>query len=103
MLFCYRCAYKHLSMAFRVWDELHSGYAGDTAHTASLMADLAWASEHLQDRQPDIAAQIRSARLLIMEELITRPGEAPTTRPAFEEYLQLVLSLLQEDYRKHGK
>ena len=102
MFFCYRCAYKHLAMAARVWDELQGGYAEDTAHIAALIGDLAWASDHVRELQPDIAHQIREDRLKVMEELIKYPGQPPKSRPAFEDYFKLILQFLQEDFRKHG-
>jgi hypothetical protein len=99
MLSCYKCAFKHLSQAQRVYGEICQGYAGDVEHLASLVGDLACASDHLLEKQPDLAGVIRGDRILLLDFFAARPGEIPTYRPDFKTYLRLVIDLMVEDER----
>lgn len=90
---CYKCAFKHLSMAKKVWTELHTGYAGDIPHIASLIGDLACAEAHLFEKQPDLAAAIRTDRRKIFDEVLAHPDKPPDHKPDFNVYLDAVFQL----------
>jgi len=80
-------------MAKRVWTELHTGYAGDIPHIASLIGDLACAEAHLFEKQPDLVAAIRSDRRKILDEILAHPDRPPTHKPDFNAYLDAVFQL----------
>lgn len=100
---CYECAFKHLSVASRVWVELQNGYGDDVGHISAFLGDLACAAEHLYETQPELASSIRNDRIVLLKEFVDKPGLPPNTRPSFEEYMRVLLEIMQSEKSKQNR
>ena len=93
MVDCYKCAFKHISVAKRVYYELRHGYHNDVVHIAWFVAEMACAADHLADKQPDMAEALRKDRLQVSEEMLITQGP-PKHLPEFDGYLKEVYRLM---------
>ena len=80
--FCYDCAFKHLSCARILWNEINNGY-DNTDHISYMIGNMALAETHIFELHPDIAYLIRDGRKQAWEGILA--GEV--VRPDFETYL----------------
>ena len=70
---CRECAKKHVSSCFVVIQELLGSYKGDAQHEAHLEGNLAEASSHLINLEPDLSILIRNLRTSIFPGGICKP------------------------------
>jgi hypothetical protein len=70
--FCARCAIKHLGKAKILMDESKLGYPH---HVWYAMANMSEAEDEIVDRMPEMAAEIRLARLSLQTGL--QEGKTP--------------------------
>ena len=83
--FCYDCTFKHLSRARVLWNEVMNGYE-NVDHIGYVVGHMASAEEHIFERHPKIANEIREGRKKFWDSCLAGDIE----RPEFEIYLQHV-------------
>lgn len=101
---CYKCAFKHIAQASKVFDELRQGYEADVSHIGEVVGNLACAADHLLDKQPDLSNEIRSDRVEFLNSVVENPGKSPIVSPDFSGYLRVLFELmLDEERMKNGR
>ena len=93
MVHCYKCAFKHVYAAKRVYYELRHGYASDPVHIAWFVAEMSCATDHLSEQQPDMAESLRLDRLKVFDEMVSFPGPVIFS-PDFDGYIKEIFKLI---------
>ena len=89
--FCYDCAFKHISAAKVVWNELNMGYFNND-HISYVVGNLHAAEVHLFELYPDIANDIRAGRKLFWDGVL----DGDIVRVDFDKYLDAVMTAATE-------
>ena len=80
--FCYDCAFKHLSAARVLWNEVNTGYL-NVDHISYIVGNMALAEVHIFEKHPEIAESIREGRKKFWDSIAAGDME----RPDFEDCL----------------
>ena len=86
---CYDCAFKHISDAATIWNEIENGY-GVPDHYMKFVGALSQAADHLLEKHPDLSVAIREAR----KEWFDSKVLGGTFRPPFEDWAMRVWELI---------
>jgi hypothetical protein len=84
---CYDCAVKHLADAATAWKEMEGG---NKTSVFEVLGNLSHASNHLVERHPELASDIRNERKSVWEALAT-PNK-PFSRPNFNALIESVFA-----------
>jgi len=82
---CYDCAFKHISDAATIWNEIENGYNVPN-HFMKFVGAMSQAADHLLEKHPDVAAEIRLAR----KEWFDQKVLGLVYRPDFESWAETV-------------
>ncbi len=82
---CYDCAFKHISDAATIWNEIENGYNVPN-HFMKFVGALSQAADHLVEKHPEVAAAIREDR----KEWFDAKVMGSTFRPRFEEWADFI-------------
>jgi hypothetical protein len=93
MIECYKCAFKHISSAKVIYDELRQGYHTDPLHVSWFVGEMSCAAAHLIDKQPDMADAIRTDRIRVSDEILATSCP-PKYLPEFDVYIKEVYRLM---------
>lgn len=95
-MLCYDCAFKHLSDASEVFNEIENGYS-QPDHYLKFVGAMSQASNHLLEKHPDMAAEIRIARKDWWD---AKHLGLDVTRPPFEKWAGDIWKLAGDSYGK---
>lgn len=86
---CYDCAFKHISDASTIWNEIENGY-GVPDHYMKFVGALSQAADHLLEKHPELSFAIREAR----KEWFDSRVLGGKFRPPFEDWAMQVWELI---------
>ena len=81
---CYDCAFKHVSAAMVIWNEIQQGY-NDILHLAKFVGNMSEASDHLVRGDPELANWLRDERVKFYD------SDIHNYRPPFEDMLVKII------------
>lgn len=88
-LLCYDCAFKHISDASEVWLEIENGY-NTPDHYMKFVGSMSQAANHLIEKHPDMATEIRMARKAWWDSKLL---QTDVVRPTFEKWAERIWAL----------
>jgi hypothetical protein len=81
--FCYDCAFKHLSTARVLWNEINMGW-NNVDHISYIIGNLHAAEVHLFERHPGLVEKIRKDRKKFWDAIL----DGDMVKLPFDDYLK---------------